>query len=235
MVKPESFLQRARRVMATGIDSALEKAERATGPALLKQSIRDLESARDKLVASRRAAEAEAREASVRSVAATKQAASFGKDAAYAMGRGKEDLARKVVAAQLAAEQESESEKLRAKAAQDRAKELEGTIADFDVELSKTRADVEAILAGGQFQSNKVAAQSDSANALVERTRGLMERVAQRPDAASDVDALRREEELEARLDALKKKWRRSRRPSRERKRRPRRNSRGTVCPSSFI
>ncbi|WP_265587736.1 PspA/IM30 family protein [Sphingomicrobium arenosum] len=199
----ENFFQRARRVVASGIDSALGAAEKATGPALLGQAVRDIEQARANLVRAKAKAEHQAAIADAAAQADKDAAAGLGKDAAYALDKGRDDLARDAVERQMTLEAEAAAQALAATQARAHAAELAVSISEVEAELEQARSDVAAITAGRK-PSGQGAGGTGKAARVVQRSRDLIDRMAAARPLVASIDALRREEELEARMAALK-------------------------------
>ena len=214
----ENFFQRARRVVATGVEGALGAAEKASGPALLRQAVRDLEYARNRLIRARAKAEHEAQAAADKAKRARAEAAQLGKDATYAMDRGREDLARQALADQIACENQAKSLDEEAKAAKERAKELDQAVTDMESEVARAREDVAQLLTGGKVDRHDGTKQAEKADKLVQRSRALIERMSDKIGAGSgSIEALRREEEIDARLEKLREVPKKSAKKARKR------------------
>ena len=205
MSKSENFFQRARRVLASNVDSALGAAERATGPALLQQAVRDLQSGRDRLERARTNAEQQASISRKRAEEHRASATRLEDDAAFALTKDREDLARDALADQLEREQAARQADEAAVDHDRQATELAAAIEELDAEIVRAQADVDAI-ASGQSASNTLAGASNArTERLIERSRALIDRMGdhQARDGA-DIAALRHADEIDARMAKLK-------------------------------
>lgn len=208
-----SFLGRVQRIITSGADTVLTKAEQLSGGGLMRSAIRDLEAtiARSEAAAD----EARARRAHVEHQMrdAKEQLASLKEQASFALAKGREDLARSALASQIAIEAAAGRLK---QAQSDSAKEesrLSETIRTLQVRRDQMQKEYESF----ETARNAAAAgPAERAERSAARSRELFDRAAAaigtvgprlQPDQSEKVEAileLRQEEEIERRLAELR-------------------------------
>ena len=214
----DPFATRVKRVVTASIETAVSAAENVSGNALLREAVRELERAgeamrrdRDRLIAARdqAAADQKARKA---------KAAEMADNARYAIAKGRDDLARQAVAHQM--DLEADAERLAA-AQGDRTLEiaaLDDALAELAARRAKMARDVAEATAAknaGSGSAAKPRAQSKvddavaRANRIFERATGTGTDPLADPATArglAEVEAMKRDDAIEARLAELKAK-----------------------------
>lgn len=127
----EGLLARARRVVEAGVGSVVETAERLSGPALMRQAVRDAEHAVDDARRQQRRAEGRAAQAEERAKLADGRAAGLGDEARYALTIGREDLAAAAIARKQTVEGDAATARDQQQAAREAEARLDGTIAEL--------------------------------------------------------------------------------------------------------
>jgi phage shock protein A len=103
----EPILKRMQRVVSAGLESAADAAERLNGSGMMRHAIRELDQAIDKLRKQLDSAEASALQADSEQARIRDQVNELGRDARFAMDKGREDLAQAAVSRQLDFEEEA--------------------------------------------------------------------------------------------------------------------------------
>ncbi|HEX8307079.1 MAG TPA: hypothetical protein VF645_01500 [Allosphingosinicella sp.] len=97
----DSIFIRVQRVVSGGVGSALEAAERLGGNSVMRQAIREMDSAIEKALAESEAARAKRLQAAYRLQECRKQLATLKEQARFALGKDRLDLAEVAIARQL--------------------------------------------------------------------------------------------------------------------------------------
>lgn len=209
----EPVLKRMQRIVAAGLESAADAAERINHPGMMRHAIREVDQAIDRLVRQQDAASARALQANKLATTVRAQVATLLGDARLAIARGRDDLARAAVARQIELEEEvARLGEARAQA-EGEVRELEATIGELRARKQQMAQDYAALEAA----KREVAAGGDAgieckvrrAEEAFDRARAAAGVAAGRPSEvpAADVAALtaaRREEEVAARLAGLR-------------------------------
>ncbi|HEU0097291.1 MAG TPA: PspA/IM30 family protein [Allosphingosinicella sp.] len=105
----DSIFVRVQRVVTGGVGTALDAAERLGGTSVMRQAIRDMDSAIDKARAEGESARARRLQAAHRLQECRKQLATLKDQARFALGKGRTDLAEAAIARQLDVEGQAAS------------------------------------------------------------------------------------------------------------------------------
>lgn len=212
----ESVFVRVQRVFTAKVDCATEAMERATGPALMRHSIREIEEVSRKLrrcVADTRArgADAERRIGVVRG-----QIATLDEQARFAIGKQREDLAEAAVARQLDYEaQIAALERLRVQTADETAA-LEAQLIELETrkaQMQKEFATIQSVraaspcgIAPGERTARKVADAEEAFERAMSAAAGIDIGLADSASAArlAEVDQMRRDATIAERLAAMR-------------------------------
>lgn len=98
---PDSIFVRVQRVMSGGVGSAIDAAERLSGTSVMRQAIREMDSAIEKARAEGEGARAKRLQAAHRLEESRKQLATLKEQARFALGKDRLDLAEAAIARQL--------------------------------------------------------------------------------------------------------------------------------------
>jgi phage shock protein A len=213
---PDSVFVRIERIVRTSADRALQLAEQASGVVLVREAARELERAEEQLLADRKAADAKRERAVEAQAAARAKIAELGDHASYALGKGRDDLARAAVARQVDLEGEIKSWGAVADEAKVEAKYIDEVIAEVGVRrkriqeelaaLEREQSGVKVSTPAGRTKS-RAAEAVDRADRMFERVMTERNPAAETGEAVkpiADIVAMRRDDEIEARLAALK-------------------------------
>lgn len=195
-----TFLSRARRVVSGGVDELLTAAERASGDALVREAIRDMDAAIDAAHEQRARAALITERAQRDAADLAEQRTAREEDARYALAKDRRELAAQAIALQLDLEAEVAALEQRATHAAAERDALDAALADL--------AERRAAMAAGAVRGGDVPAfaidprilhQAAEAETAFARAISRLGREARVPT----LDALRREDEIAARLAAL--------------------------------
>jgi len=207
----ESILKRVQRVVAGGFESAVDAAERASAPSLMRQSIREMDCAV-------RRAERETKAARSRRLLAERQRAeaadehkALTEQARFALAQGRDDLAQAALTRQL--EVEARISALEAAASDDDERRLADAVGD----LKRRKQSMEKELAAFETARRGAAAEARSFDDQAARAEEAFARFMQAADGIpaarsgdqvarhiDEIDALRREAVISERLSALR-------------------------------
>ncbi|HEY5710590.1 MAG TPA: PspA/IM30 family protein [Allosphingosinicella sp.] len=215
----ESVFIRVQRVLSASAENAADALERASGTSLMREAIREIDRASDKLRAQLESAESRRLQATHQQGGVREKLEKLAEQARYALGKGRDDLAEAAVSQQLNCEaQLSSLRKIQSDAAAEE-RELEANLAALKVrksEMERELASVEAAQraaaspAGGAKAANGVKHKVERAEAAFERAMEAVGRtganLADADDAArlAEVDALQRQDRVAERLAALR-------------------------------
>lgn len=225
----DPFAARVKRVVTASIETAVSAAENVSGNALLREAVRELERAeeamrrdRDRLIAKRdgAAADQKARKA---------KAAEMADNARYALAKGRDDLATQAIAHQL--DLEAEAERLATVQAECKVElaQMEEAIAELAARREKMSRDAVAAMASnsGTYRASGKPTPQSKVDAAVARANSVFERATGRnadplndPATArgmAEVEAMKRDDEIAARLAALKAKTEKPAKPKTKR------------------
>lgn len=212
------FATRVKRVVTASIETAVTAAENVSGGALLREAVRELERAEDKLRRERDDLVARRDGAAADQKARKAKAAEMAENARYAIGKGRDDLARQAVAHQM--DLEADAERLAAIQGDCTLEiaALDDALAELVARREKMARDVAAAASArsaGTGPAGKPTAQSKvdeavaKANRIFERATGSSADPLADPATArglAEVEAMKRDDAIEARLAALKAK-----------------------------
>ena len=211
----EHFLQRMKRVISAGVENAVDKAERAAAPSVMRQSIREVERMIDRTRNGQSAALARAELAEAQRQALREQIAELDEKARFAIAGKRSDLAEAALARQLDLEtQAARLDQVEADARREAAEcerslpALEATKSEMDEQLAAFDAARRAAGPG----SRPAGASNSQVEQSLERARQAFDRaMTAGSDPASraelkvgEIDSLQREKQIAERLAALR-------------------------------
>ncbi len=216
----ESIFVRVQRVLSTGVESAAEALERVSGTSLMREAIRQVDRAADDILAEREAAKTRRLHAARQHQITRERLATLSEQARFAMSKGREDLAQTAVARQI--DYEAQADQL--KKVQAEAAEEEGRLAECLAALKIRKAQMEKELAAFQAAQRGTSCTGaatrptpiDRTEHKVARAEAAFERAMNAAGAAvglmdageaaklSEVDALRKDDQVAERLAALR-------------------------------
>jgi len=214
---PDSVFVRVERIVRTSADRALELAERASGVVLVREAARELQQAEERLRADRQAADRKAQRAADAQKEIRAKLTELTDHARYALGKGREDLARAAVARQVELEKEAGDWETIAAEAKVEAKCIDDAVAQVTARRKQIQTELHALereqAAGAPARTGKegvvarVAKAMDKADRIMERAqaeRGPIAEPAEAARAMADIAAMKRDDAIEERLAALK-------------------------------
>lgn len=211
----ESIFLRVQRVVSSGVESAAEAVERASGTSLMREAIRQIGRAADDILAEREAAKTRRLHAARQHGIVRERLATLKEQARFAMSKGREDLAQAAVARQL----DHEAQAGRLKTAQAEAAAEEARLDESLNALKLRKAQMEAELAAFQDAQRECSPDATAIGRIehqVARARAAFERAMKSAGAGmglmnaedrarlAEVDALRKDDEITGRLAALR-------------------------------
>jgi phage shock protein A len=211
----ESIFIRVRRVLSASVEDAVAALERASGPSLMREAIRQVARAADEVRTEQaantdRIADARRQQAQVRA-----RIAELADKAGFALGKERDDLAGAAVSRQLDLEHElARLDRVQAEAAEDavRLDECAAALAARKAQMERELAAFEALQQedgpGGAAvrRDRKLQEKADRAQETFDRVMAAAAGTAAgRADPhEAEIDALRRDEAIEARLAAMR-------------------------------
>lgn len=211
---PDSIFTRVRLVLSASVEDAVAALERSSGASLMREAIRQVARSADEVrveqqANAERVADARRRQEQVRA-----RIAELGGKAQYALGKGRDDLAGAAVSTQLDLEAElTRLDRVQADAAEEavRLDECAAALASRKAQMERELAAFEAAQSehGGAApgrRERKLQARADRAQETFDRVIALSGADAVRPAGPeeAEIDALRRDEAIEARLAAMR-------------------------------
>lgn len=206
-----SVFARARLLVGAGVGTALDAAERASGTSLMRQALRELDDAATDTVKQRDAA----RRRGVRLIESerigTERVATLGDQARFALREGRDELAKALLAEQIAVEAElaairSARDEASAdeQAAEQAAADLKARRTGMAAELKAHEAVVASVGRGatGKIDRRVARAEESFERALVGRRNGSG--LPPSPPRTTGIDALERERAVADRLAAMR-------------------------------
>ncbi|HEX6742351.1 MAG TPA: hypothetical protein VF079_11230 [Sphingomicrobium sp.] len=212
----EAVLVRIRRVIETNVEKAVELAERASGPVLMREAVRELERTEDRLNSDRDSAEAKGDRAADAQRQIKAKLAELDDHARYALAKDREDLARAAVERQVDLESERDGWATAEAEAKVEAKCLEQAIADIAARRHRMAKELAAVQREsaprpglGETVQSRVAKAMDRADQMFDRA--MAERSPAADPAATavkmaDIQAMKRADAVDQRLAAMKAK-----------------------------
>ena len=214
---PDSVFVRVERIVRTSADRALELAERASGVVLVREAARELEQAEERLRSDRQTADRKARRAADAQKEIRTKLTELTDHAHYALGKGREDLARAAVARQVELEKEAGDWETIAAEAKIEAKCIDDALAQVTARRKQIQSELATLereqSAGAPARGGKdgvqdrVAKAMDKADRIFERAMSERSAVAEPAEAAramADIAAMKRDDAIEERLAVLK-------------------------------
>lgn len=217
----EAFYMRAKRVVSDGIEGTLDKVERASGTSLMRQAIREVDRAIDKVQREIDDAIDRKVHAASQQQSTLKDAKSWGEKAAFTLAKGRDDLTEGALSRQLDLEAQSkqfEDIKANSKKEAERLGEtltaLKARRDEMNQELIEFEKAVRETQLGGTEKADferSIERKVDNAQRAFERSMGLVAEVeGSNIDSAfaknaAEIDKLQRDSEIEERMAALKK------------------------------
>jgi len=214
----ESIFVRVQRVISTGASNAIGVVERVTGPSLMRQAIAEIDAVADELRAARDEADTRRVHASLRQGALQNRVATHKEQARFAIAKDREDLARAALAQEMAAEADLAEQRKAEADAKAELKQLDESLAALKLRRTEMERDFRDFEAVRREVERTAPAKAPSARGMrkISRAEDAFERAmaaaggGSRPsdpaEAAklAEVDSLRREDEIAARLAALR-------------------------------
>ena len=214
---PDLVFVRVERIVRTSADRALELAERASGVVLVREAARELEQAEERLRADRQTADRKARRAADAQNEIRAKLAELTDHARYALGKGREDLARAAVARQVELEKETGDWETIAAEAKIEAKCIDDALAQVAARRKQIQSELAALereqsasapaRGGKEGVQARVATAMDKADRIFERAMSERSPIAEPAEAAramADIAAMKRDDAIEEQLAALK-------------------------------
>ena len=218
----EAFYMRAKRVVSVGIEETLDKVERASGTSMMRQAIREVEHAMEKVQREIDAATDRKIQAGSQQESFLTKAKEWGEKAVFTLGKGRDDLAEASLSRQMDLETQAgqfAKIKITAKQEADRLAEILPTLKaqrdEMNVELAEFQKAVRETQLGGTEKADferSVERKVENARRTFERSMGLVaDSEGSNIDSAfaknsAEIDDLQRSAEIEERMAALKKK-----------------------------
>jgi|TARA_R100001244_G_scaffold6593_27_gene8277 phage shock protein A len=211
----EPFYMRAKRVVSAGIESALDHAERASGTSLMREAIREVDRAMDKVRREHEEAVDRQSQAVGQQKLSAKRAEEWDGKVRFTLEKGREDLAEAALMQQMDFEAKVKHFKnVEASAKTDasrlanlledlaaRKMVMETELAEFERMMSENKAASE----DNADVDRKVDQKIERAEATFDRTMEIAGGVTGTSKHAADIGKLQRNTEVEERLAALKK------------------------------
>lgn len=218
----EAFYMRAKRVVSVGIEGTLDKVERASGTSMMRQAIREVDHAIDKVQREIDAATDRKIQAGSQQESIQKKAKEWGEKAVFTLAKGRDDLAEASLSRQLDLEAQAKQFgeiKTAAKEEADRLAEVLPALMarrdEMNVELAEFQKAIRDTQLGGTEKADferSIERKVENARRTFERSMGLVaDSEGSSIDAefaknAAEIDELQRSSEIEERMAALKKK-----------------------------
>lgn len=212
----DTVLVRIRRVIETNVEKAVELAERASGPVLMREALRELERTEDKLRSERDSADARRDRAADAQRQIKARLGELDDHARYALGKGRDDLARAAVERQVDLESERDGWASAEAEAKVEAKCLDQAIADIAArrqrmakELAAAQRQSAPSAKNGESVQSRVAKAIDRADQMFDRAMAERSPAADPAETAvkmADIEQMKRADAVDERLAALKAK-----------------------------
>lgn len=211
----EPFYMRAKRVVSAGIETALDQAERASGTSLMREAIREVDRAMDKVSREHDDAMERQSQAVGQQKLSAKRAEEWGGKVVFTLEKGREDLAEAAIVQQMDFEAKIKHFKNLEASAKTDVSRLAGLLEDLAVRKSTMEeelAEFERMMSENKTANAdntnldpKVERQMARAEETFDRTMELAGGVAGANKSAAGIGKLQRSSEVEERLAALKK------------------------------
>ena len=212
----EPILKRVQRIVSAGLESAADAAERLNGSGMMRHAIREVDQAMDQVAKRLDSAKACAMQADWRRAAISDQVDALGRDARFALDKGRDDLAEAAVGRQLDLEAEADQLKQAQAEAEREAAQLQASLD----ELKARKADMERDYAALEAARREAQAlgKDPATERKVKRAEAAFDRArraagcgpsalhAAPSPAAEELKAVKRESAVAERLAALRDK-----------------------------
>ena len=208
---------RLRQVLQTNVETALDLAERASGPVLMKEAARQLERVEEQLRREKDQAQRRLDQAAAEQEQCRTRATEMAENARYALGKGREDLAKAALARQL--DLEREIERLATVQTEGRLEmsQIDEAVTALAARARTMRAEMEraarlgATAPAGRAEpvKSRVARALDQADRLFDKALGEKGPAGDPLETAlkmADIEAMKRDDAIEERLAALRAK-----------------------------
>ena len=210
----ESVFSRMQRVVKATSESAVDRLERATSTSLMRQAIREVDNAAGQMRAQQEAAEQRRRLANGQRRNARDQIATLDEQARFALGKGREDLARAAVARQMGFEVEIERLVAVEAQAAEEIDRIEASLVDLKARKGQMETELAAFEAvrreAGSASASPAVRKATRAEETFDRAMAATGVGAARPAdpggtaAVAELGAMRREAEIAERLAGLR-------------------------------
>lgn len=214
----ESILARVQRVLSSGVESATQALEQASGPALMREAIREVERATADIHSRQTQLAAQCQQAEQAQIRLKARLADLETQARFALGKAREDLARAAVSQQIACEAEIARLKTTIAEASGERRRLDRELAaliarkkQMDTQFAAfqaTRTDGAPARKARETAGERARRRVDKAETAFERLRAQTggQALGNPKDAEklAEVDALRRDDLVAERLAALR-------------------------------
>jgi phage shock protein A len=210
----EPILKRMQRIVSAGLESAADAAERLNGSGVMRHAISEVDQAIDQLRGRLASAEACARQASWRQAAIRDLVNDLDRDARFAIGKGREDLAQAAVERQLDLEEEARGLKQAETEAGRESALLKASLDELCARKAKMERDYAALEAAKR--EARALGKDPATETKVKRAEAAFERArkaagcapsgihAAPTAAAEELKAVRREDSVAQRMAALR-------------------------------
>ncbi|MBB4152639.1 phage shock protein A [Sphingomonas jinjuensis] len=206
-----SWLSRIGAVVSSNIETAIQAAERHSSGPLMREALREMDRALERTRAERGAIDEDRRLRAERRTAIAAETARLDADARYALGRDRRDLAAALVAKRVALDGERESLIAADTTATARAAALDAELASLAARRDAMRADLHRASIAPATPGS-----AHRAETIYERARAVRSLGADpSAEALAELDALRRDEAVEAQLAAMTQAAKTKRMPKR--------------------
>lgn len=210
----EAIFKRMQRAVSAGLESVADAAERLNGNGMMRHAIREVDQAIDHLRGRLETAQSCARQADWRQAAIADQVRDLAQDARFAMEKGREDLAQVALGRQLDLEEQSRQLKRSQREAEREAAQLEASVNELRARKAQMEQDYAALEAAKREaqalgQDPKTERKVKRAEAAFERARSAAGCATSpvhmpAPPEVQEIKAARREDEIAARMAALR-------------------------------
>jgi len=217
----EAFYMRAKRVVSSGIEGSLDKLERASGTGLMRQAIREVDHAIDKVQIEQDAATDRKIQAASQQKSIALKIEEWGEKAAFTLEKGRDDLAEASIGRQMELEKQlNQFAEVETSSATEAEKLSESLIAlkarrsEMDQELREFEKAVRDSQLGGTEKADferTIERKVEKAQQAFDRSMGLVSEGngsgidAEFAKQSADIDALQRDTEIQDRMAELKK------------------------------
>ncbi|MFK7842712.1 MAG: PspA/IM30 family protein [Sphingorhabdus sp.] len=211
----EPFYMRAKRVVSAGIETALDKAERASGTSLMREAIREVDREMEKVRGEHDGALDRQNQAVGQQKLSAERAEEWGQKALFTLEKGRDDLAEAATMQQMDFEAKIKHFRNLEAAAKIDAGRLGGLLEDLDIRRTAMQEEL-AIFEKMMSENRNASEESRKQDRKVDQTISRAEETFDRSldlaggvngttKQAADIGELQRRSEVEERLAAMKK------------------------------